>query len=215
MPSAAPALLAQLVEHFHGKEGVIGSSPMEGLDRIPRSGGVSCLRGSANPNPSPRFWGVSGALWGALRPTTPSGVDPFSTSGGGYRPVSATEQLPLLMSVRYRTPFDDLQPSAVLRPEDIALRLGVSARSVRRAIGRGELKASRACGLRVLAADAADWWTARVVVRVQAQRITNVRPAPSDHGQPVHSPAHERRPGRRIAPSPTSRLPLPPRGGGS
>ncbi len=25
------ALLAQLVEHFHGKEGVIGSSPMEGL----------------------------------------------------------------------------------------------------------------------------------------------------------------------------------------
>ena len=28
--SRAPALLAQLVEHFHGKEGVIGSSPMEG-----------------------------------------------------------------------------------------------------------------------------------------------------------------------------------------
>jgi hypothetical protein len=26
-----PALLAQLVEHFHGKEGVIGSSPIEGL----------------------------------------------------------------------------------------------------------------------------------------------------------------------------------------
>ena len=25
------ALLAQLVEHFHGKEGVIGSSPIEGL----------------------------------------------------------------------------------------------------------------------------------------------------------------------------------------
>ncbi len=27
----APALLAQLVEHFHGKEGVNGSSPLEGL----------------------------------------------------------------------------------------------------------------------------------------------------------------------------------------
>src|SRR3954451_18404425 len=27
---AGRALLAQLVEHFHGKEGVIGSSPMEG-----------------------------------------------------------------------------------------------------------------------------------------------------------------------------------------
>ena len=28
--NAPAALLAQLVEHFHGKEGVIGSSPMEG-----------------------------------------------------------------------------------------------------------------------------------------------------------------------------------------
>jgi hypothetical protein len=27
----ASALLAQLVEHFHGKEGVVGSSPTEGL----------------------------------------------------------------------------------------------------------------------------------------------------------------------------------------
>src|SRR3954454_15411067 len=26
----SPALLAQLVEHFHGKEGVVGSSPTEG-----------------------------------------------------------------------------------------------------------------------------------------------------------------------------------------
>ena len=29
--SVGPALLAQLVEHFHGKEGVDGSSPSEGL----------------------------------------------------------------------------------------------------------------------------------------------------------------------------------------
>ena len=28
-----PALLAQLVEHFHGKEGVIGSSPIEGFGK--------------------------------------------------------------------------------------------------------------------------------------------------------------------------------------
>jgi hypothetical protein len=28
---AAPALLAQLVEHLHGKEGVNGSSPLEGF----------------------------------------------------------------------------------------------------------------------------------------------------------------------------------------
>jgi hypothetical protein len=29
----ANALLAQLVEHFHGKEGVVGSSPTEGLGK--------------------------------------------------------------------------------------------------------------------------------------------------------------------------------------
>jgi hypothetical protein len=28
------ALLAQLVEHFHGKEGVNGSSPLEGFFRL-------------------------------------------------------------------------------------------------------------------------------------------------------------------------------------
>jgi hypothetical protein len=55
---------------------------------------------------------------------------------------------------------EDLDPTAVLRPADIAERLGVDARSVRRAIGRRELTASRACGLRVLAADAAAWWAA-------------------------------------------------------
>ena len=33
------ALLAQLVEHFHGKEGVDGSSPSEGLARL---AGISC-----------------------------------------------------------------------------------------------------------------------------------------------------------------------------
>jgi hypothetical protein len=31
---AAAALLAQLVEHFHGKEGVVGSSPTEGLPHL-------------------------------------------------------------------------------------------------------------------------------------------------------------------------------------
>jgi hypothetical protein len=28
-----PALLAQLVEHLHGKEGVNGSSPLEGFEK--------------------------------------------------------------------------------------------------------------------------------------------------------------------------------------
>jgi hypothetical protein len=42
------------------------------------------------------------------------------------------------------TPFDDLDARDVLRPKDIAERLRVDPRSVRRAIGRGELPASRA-----------------------------------------------------------------------
>jgi hypothetical protein len=36
--SPANALLAQLVEHFHGKEGVVGSSPTEGLGFLPAQG---------------------------------------------------------------------------------------------------------------------------------------------------------------------------------
>ena len=40
--SAGSALLAQLVEHFHGKEGVSGSSPEEGFQHWP---GFSARRG--------------------------------------------------------------------------------------------------------------------------------------------------------------------------
>ena len=36
--SAVRALLAQLVEHFHGKEGVVGSSPTEGSRKVPAYG---------------------------------------------------------------------------------------------------------------------------------------------------------------------------------
>jgi hypothetical protein len=35
---APPALLAQLVEHLHGKEGVDGSSPSEGFEKPRRVG---------------------------------------------------------------------------------------------------------------------------------------------------------------------------------
>ena len=34
-----PARIAQSVEHFHGKEGVVGSSPTEGFPRICRGNG--------------------------------------------------------------------------------------------------------------------------------------------------------------------------------
>src|SRR5580765_7561695 len=40
------ALLAQLVEHLHGKEGVNGSSPLEGLQERPANAGLSLSRTS-------------------------------------------------------------------------------------------------------------------------------------------------------------------------
>jgi hypothetical protein len=39
LPWAASALLAQLVEHLHGKEGVDGSSPSEGFAKPPQMSG--------------------------------------------------------------------------------------------------------------------------------------------------------------------------------
>src|SRR4051812_44166386 len=100
------------------------------------------------------------------------------------------------------TPFDDLEPFTVLRPDEIAGRLGVKGRSVRRAIARGELKASRACGLRVLTADAAAWWTENVVVPGEPERFGS-RPtqAPRAQSQPRRSP--------RLVREPLDRLPLP------
>jgi hypothetical protein len=62
-----------------------------------------------------------------------------------------------------RTPFDDLDPAAVLTAAEVAARIRVEAHSVRRAIRRGEMRASRTCGVRVLAADAVEWWRARAV----------------------------------------------------
>jgi hypothetical protein len=38
------ALLAQLVEHFHGKEGVVGSSPTEGSREAAARGGFFVSR---------------------------------------------------------------------------------------------------------------------------------------------------------------------------
>jgi hypothetical protein len=100
------------------------------------------------------------------------------------------------------TPFDDLEPHDVLCAKDIADRLHVDPRSVRRAIARGELRASRACGLRVLACDAAEWWRSRAVASRPAES-----PAP-----PVPEVPLPRRRGFERSPM---RLPLPERGGAS
>jgi hypothetical protein len=101
------------------------------------------------------------------------------------------------------TPFDDLEPHEVLRAKDIAERLHVHPRSVRRAIARGELRASRACGLRVLASDAAEWWRSRAVAATPAE-------TPADLVTVVPEAPWPRR--RRFERTPT-RLPLPERAG--
>jgi len=60
------------------------------------------------------------------------------------------------MPAQPTTPFDDLDASAVLTAVEVAQRMRVDVRSVRRAAARGELRASRACGLRILAGDLAN-----------------------------------------------------------
>src|SRR5262249_55357300 len=53
-------------------------------------------------------------------------------------------------------PPDD--PDALLCPEDVARRCGLSRRAVYRAIERGELRASRLCSrIRIRAADVEAW----------------------------------------------------------
>jgi hypothetical protein len=54
------------------------------------------------------------------------------------------------MSEAPKTPFDELDPHDVLTPAQVAQRVHIDARSIRRAISRGQLAASRVAGLRVL-----------------------------------------------------------------
>ncbi|HWT92722.1 MAG TPA: helix-turn-helix domain-containing protein [Solirubrobacteraceae bacterium] len=103
-----------------------------------------------------------------------------------------------------RTPFDDLDDGHVLTPQDIAERLRVDPRSVRRAIARGDLAASNTCGLRVLACDAAAWWRAKSVKATPGATADS----PPVAVAPV-KPA--RRSTKRFARSTGDRLPLPPR----
>src|SRR3954452_3949093 len=62
LPCVPHALLAQLVEHFHGKEGVAGSSPAEGSSESPAQAGFFFGRRRAR-------WRRN-ALWGAFGPHT-------------------------------------------------------------------------------------------------------------------------------------------------
>ena len=71
LPSAdvrhSPALLAQLVEHFHGKEGVVGSSPTEGSFESPVAAGFLGGTGSDRSGET----GPVETVWKPLRKPTP------------------------------------------------------------------------------------------------------------------------------------------------
>ena len=75
------ALLAQLVEHFHGNEGVDGSSPAEGSNEIPANWGFALLElrmhwsGRGTPAEHHRPWGT---------PIAPAGGD-CARHPGGFR----------------------------------------------------------------------------------------------------------------------------------
>jgi chromate transporter len=183
-----PALLAQLVEHFHGKEGVAGSSPAEGFIGDPRYGGDFSFPRCPCDRTLRGYWVPTGSLRGPVWPQS----RPLPEVRGGWSGVWRD------FGFMRHTPFDDLAESAVLTPQDIADRLRIDARSVRRAIARGELAASRTCGLRVLAADAAAWWRGRLVEAPEADALPDSR---------RHPASSRRKHGAQ------ERLPLPPRAG--
>jgi hypothetical protein len=143
------------------------------------------------------LWGVSGAFGPAMRPSW-SAVDP----GRGTQPASGDGGM-AVMPPQLRTPFDDLDPTAVLTAAEVAARMRVDARSVRRAAARGDLSASRACGLRILASDAATWWRSHAALVHDDDAASQPQAA-----RAITRVAPRRRRGRSAA-----RLPLPPRTG--
>ena len=173
---------------------------MEGFFGSPRSGGDFCVPGRLSGDQLVDWWGVCGApvllVLPQLRLAGPAGGQIHATCDiGGEEP----------MAHRPNTPFDDLEPAAVLTAAEVAERIRVDARSVRRAVARGDLTASRACGLRILAYDAAEWWRSRTVPAT---------PLPAAESAPVNGPPERSRRGAaRRRPEPPARLPLPPRRG--
>src|SRR5437588_761495 len=87
----APALLAQLVEHLHGKEGVDGSSPSEGSAKAPEIGAFAFRSTCSRPNVR---W-VWSCLW-SFRVENPS-AEPVPRDAEGLtiidvRPIQRRER---------------------------------------------------------------------------------------------------------------------------
>src|SRR3954454_5629216 len=89
-----PALLAQLVEHFHGKEGVNGSSPLEG-SRFPAS--LSRIAVSSRTVQESRggTLGAPGSVFGAARPVPVFKTVGFWLNHALERPSAPSVALPM------------------------------------------------------------------------------------------------------------------------
>lgn len=186
---------------FHGKEGVVGSNPTEGFIEIPAQSGDISFPGQSFNYDSADPWVPCGSLRVHRDPRERPLLRARTRGCSGVSDdLGAAAFAALLMPESRRTPFDDLDPLSVLTTAEIASRLEVDPRSVRRAIERGDLPASRACGVRVLAADAADWWRASAVRRRES-------PPRGTETAPMSASQRSRRPAR------TATLSLPPRGG--
>src|SRR3954452_18458738 len=88
------ALLAQLVEHFHGKEGVAGSSPAEGSRKPPAQGGFFVARGREN--------GSQICSWAAFGPHTWRSVSAASLAKEGINPWRPRRRAPSVEAERLR-----------------------------------------------------------------------------------------------------------------
>jgi len=173
---------------------------MEGFIRSPRSGGDSHFSGRLGGDHLVHWWGVRGALALLVVPQ----LRPAEHAGGEIHATCDISGEPP-MPHHPNTPFDDFEPAAVLTAAEVAERIRVDARSVRRAVARGDLTASRACGLRILASDAADWWRSRIVLAT---------PPPAAASAPFDGPPERtRRAAARRRPEAPARLPLPQRRG--
>ena len=174
---------------------------MEGFFGSPRYGAVFSFSGRSSGDQLVDWWGVCGAPALLIAPQ----LRPAEHAGGRiHATCDISGEQP--MAHRPDTPFDDLEPAAVLTAAEVAERIRVDARSVRRAVARGDLTASRACGLRILASDAADWWRSRTVLATT--------PPPAAASAPFDGPPERaRRAARPRRPEAPARLPLPPRRG--
>ena len=147
--------LAQLVEHLHGKEGVIGSSPIVGF----RS-----FQGFLLSHPE------AGRSRGTKR------VRPRRAIGGGQ--LSRSRLFIYVSPITREEVGASSHEATFLRPSEVAELTGLSTRAIYRAIERGELGAARLCSRLRIPRAAFHEWVERCAVQAAEPRPTTYPPVP-------------------------------------